>query len=245
MPHPFQLTWNPADQQAALLLVMVTAAYLTYHYALAADRFRARLGGVMGPEALEIASVSRQRIYGGLLLGGASLLTVLVGLGESPQAYGLGAPDWTATAAWFVGLGVILMPVLQKAARRPQQWLTYPQMRLGHWDRRRWWINTLSWGVYLLGYEFFFRGILLFWLVAHLGVWGGILTMNALYAFAHLNKDAGETWGSALIGVLFALMTLQTGAIWAAFAVHWLIATCSETFAIRANPALRWQETTD
>jgi membrane protease YdiL (CAAX protease family) len=233
------LTWTPADLSAALMLGMTTASYLIYHYGLHADRFRRRIGTSQGPEQVEIASVGRQRVLGGLLLGLAPLLTITLGLGESPSRFGLAAPDWGLTAIWVIGLSVILVPILRQAARKPAHWLSYPQMRLGHWDRRRWWTNTLSWGVYLLGYETFFRGALLYWLIAQMGTWPGILTMNALYAFAHLNKDAGETWGSALMGILFAVMTLHTGGIWAAFAVHWLIATCSESFAIQANPALR------
>jgi membrane protease YdiL (CAAX protease family) len=232
------LTWTPADHQAVLMLGMTTAVYLGYHYGLAADRFRRQLGVSLGPEEVEIASIVRQRVLGGLLLGLAPLATLVLGLHASPLRYGLAIPDAVATATWVGAMAVVLLPILRTAARNPHRWATYPQMRIAHWDRRRWWTNTLSWGVYLLGYEIFFRGVLLYWLIGQMGVWPGILTMNALYAFAHLNKDAGETVGSALMGIVFALMTLQTGAIWAAFTVHWLIATCSETFAIRANPAL-------
>jgi membrane protease YdiL (CAAX protease family) len=218
---------------------MATVVYLGYRYGLQAERCRRRLAGRMAPAALEITAVVRQRVLGGLLLGLPLIATIVLGLGHSPGRYGLGTPDWASTMAWVAGMAVILVPILRVAARQPHHWQTYPQMRLARWDRRRWWTNTLSWLVYLLGYECLFRGVLLSWLVAELGTWPGILTMNALYAFAHVDKDAGEAWGSAVMGVLFAVMTLQTGAIWAAVAVHWLIAAGSESFAIRANPALR------
>lgn len=231
------LTWTPADHDAALVLGMATAAYLTYHYHLHADGFRRRFASAADPDAVEIASVVRQRVAGGLLLGLAPILTLTLALGQPPATYGLAVPDWGRTLAWVGGLLAVLVPILRQAARKPDHRQRYPQMRLGHWDRRRWWTNTLSWGVYLLGYETFFRGALLFWLIGRMGVWPGILTMNALYALAHLNKDAGETWGSAVMGVLFAIMTLTTGGIWAAVIVHWVIATCSETFAMASQPA--------
>ncbi|HSO36690.1 MAG TPA: CPBP family intramembrane glutamic endopeptidase [Labilithrix sp.] len=231
--------WTPAERQTVVMVTMTTFVYLAYHYGLSADRFRARLRARLGPDELEIASVARQRVLGGLLLGLAPALTLGL-LGAPPLRHGLGRADWASSLGWVAALTAIVLPILARASRSPRQWATYPQMRITAWNRRRWWQSTLCWGVYLLGYEYFFRGALLFWLVDHVGVWPGIVIMNGLYTFAHLNKDVGETVGSAFMGVVFAAMALHTGAIWAPFALHWIIATASETFAIRANPALRW-----
>ena len=51
----------------------------------------------------------------------------------------------------------------------------------------------LGWFIYLFGYELLFRGILLFPLVAAIGVWPAIGVNIALYSATHIPKGVEET----------------------------------------------------
>lgn len=228
--------WPPAGLVIAYLAIGLI--YPVYHYALQAPQWRRRLATRYGDERLELASVLAQRIVGGLWLALATLGAATL-LDLSPSRLGLAAGAPLLTLAWVLAPAVLLLPLIARGAAQPRRHALYPQMRITHWSRRRQGLNALAWGAYLFGYELFFRGLCLVWLVQHFGFWPGVLASSALYAYAHLHKDAGETFGSLAMGVLFALMTLHSGSLWAALLLHWLIAVTGEQSAIVSNPALR------
>lgn len=232
------MNWTWPAAHSLIAFAAISLIYLIYHYALQAPQWRARWAQTRSEDALEAASVYAQRVLGGLWLGGTALAAGWA-LGLSPAVIGLGAGDVPRSALWVLGGAALLLPLIVRAASRPAHWALYPQMRVGHWPRRRQALNALAWMVYLLGYEILFRGLCLQYLVVQFGPWPGIFFSSALYAYAHLHKDAAETFGSVLMGVVFALMTLDTGAIWAAFLLHALIAIGGEQTAILRNPALR------
>lgn len=214
---------------------MITASlvYWAYHYHANAARYRRRWGASLEEQVAQVRGYSFQRVMGMVLLG---VVPVLVGWGlwgRSLGAYGvtLGV-DWGLTALWVVGAYGVLGPLLWAAARGTQHQAMYPQMRVEAWTRALWVQNAGTWALYLLGYEVFFRGFLLVPMVEHFGVWPAIGVNTALYVYAHLPKDAGETLGCVVMGVVFALMALTTGGIWAPWLAHVLVAVSSEAWAV-------------
>lgn len=71
--------------------------------------------------------------------------------------------------------------------------------------------------------EIGYRGYVLQNLACRLPLWGAIPLMAVLFAFVvHFNKLSPVLVGTAiLIGILFALTRLATGAIWFAIGLHW------------------------
>ncbi|HEY0914600.1 MAG TPA: CPBP family intramembrane glutamic endopeptidase [Solimonas sp.] len=230
--------WTLPEWRTALAFAGISLIYPVYHYALQAPQWRARFAHRYGGDRLEIASVLAQRYAGGLWMALASLAMALA-VGLSPAALGLGLGDPLRSLGWLLAVALPLLPLIARGAAQPKRWGMYPQMRLQQWSRRRQGLNALAWGGYLLGYEIFFRGLCLVWLTQQFGFWPGILASSALYAYAHLHKDAGETFGSVAMGIVFALMTLHSGSIWAAVILHWLMGVAGEQSAILRNPALR------
>ncbi len=223
--------WNMPDVSTVVAFAGISLIYPVYHYALQAPQWRRRLGTRYQGDSLELASVLGQRYLGGLWLGGAAL-AVAWGAGLSPSALGLGTGDPLRGLLWLLVIGVILLPLIARGAAQPHRQHVYPQMRLQRWTPNRQWHNTLAWGGYLLGYELFFRGLCLIWLTQQFGFWPGIFASSALYAYAHLHKDAGETFGSVALGIVFALMTLHSGSIWPAVILHVLMGAVGEHSAI-------------
>ncbi len=93
------------------------------------------------------------------------------------------------------------------------------------------WDNLTGWAMYLLGYEFLFRGVLLFGSLQIMGPFEAIVLNTALYAFAHLPKGNTETIGAIPFGIVLCLATIQTGSIWTAFFLHYLLAGASTIFS--------------
>jgi len=122
-------------------------------------------------------------------------------------------------------LATILIPLGAINAKGKEHLAMYPQVRMVRWNLREYSTNILSWGLYLLGYEFLFRGILFLGLLPFVGLYPAVFINTILYAGAHLYKGKKETLGSIPLGIILCLITAQTETIWTAFAVHWIMAS--------------------
>ena len=208
---------------------------------LAAARFQARLEdkGVPAIEA-QTSGVLLRRVSAGALLGiGMVVAEALAGI--EPIGEGLRTPPGFSTAAWLAGTLAILGPILWASGRTASVQANQPEVRAPTQSPDMVLRGWIAWAIYLLGYEYLFRGALLFGLAATLGTWPALAITTALYALVHLPKPMlGETLGSVAMGFVFGAMALGTGAIWAPWLLHLGIVVITETSSGRANPAIRW-----
>ena len=133
---------------------------------------------------------------------------------------------WTTTdTKYTLILAALLIPIGALNSKGKEHLAIYPQVRMLKWNPIEYLSNISSWGIYLLGYEFLFRGILFLGLIPFVGLYPAIVINTVLYALAHLYKGKKETLGSIPLGIVLCIITAQTETIWTAFAVHWLMAT--------------------
>jgi membrane protease YdiL (CAAX protease family) len=137
---------------------------------------------------------------------------------------------------WTLGLSVLVIPLVHFSARKPKNLVNYPQIRAKVWTKKMVYMNALGWFLYLFGYEFLFRGVLLFPLIEPLGVWPAIAVNIALYSATHIPKGLDETIGAIPLGLVLCLLTLSSGTIWIAFFVHVAMAWTNTFTALRFNP---------
>ena len=102
-------------------------------------------------------------------------------------------------------------------------------------------LNLLGWAIYLFGYEFLFRGILLFPLAETVGVWPAIAVNIALYSATHIPKGLDETLGAIPLGLVLCWLTLASGTIWIAFLVHVAMAWTNSLTALKHHPDIHYQ----
>jgi len=157
--------------------------------------------------------------------------------------YGLRFDSFTRvyTVAWTVILSLLVMPAAFFSARKPANLVNYPMIRARIWTRETVIINTIGWALYLLGYEFLFRGVLLVPLAEVLGVWPAVAVNVALYSATHIPKGLAETIGAAPLGLVLCLLTLNSGTIWIAFLVHLAMALTNSFTALKYNPDMKYQ----
>jgi membrane protease YdiL (CAAX protease family) len=151
--------------------------------------------------------------------------------------------NWGLQMSWAAdGLGlvaaVVLMvtPILFFGAKKGKNWAVYPQLRTPTWNRSLLLKNQVTWVIYLTGYEFFFRGYILFSVYEPMGFWGAIWLTTLIYVCVHLPKNVYETIGCIPIGLLFGYVTLQTNSIVPAVLSHVWIACTNDLVSFRANP---------
>jgi membrane protease YdiL (CAAX protease family) len=198
---------DPGSRHVLLVVVVATAAFLAHHYGPWRER------------------VHLSRFAGALLLGGPALFW-------RPGA--LGVPMLVPGAA-FLGFVLLLLPIVALSARRPESWKHYPEDRRDRWDAGAFGRNAASWAAYLVGYELFFRGLLLLTLADAYGPWPALALTTSIYAAAHFHKPAGEALGTLPMGFAFGLATLASGSVWPAIVGHLAIALTNDAVAIRAR----------
>jgi membrane protease YdiL (CAAX protease family) len=143
------------------------------------------------------------------------LLTVFL-FRESPKNYGFTFGDWKLGLA-YTALGILLMaPVIYLLGRYSGNMRIYYTGLL----------SGLPWTTFLdlIGWEFFFRGWILFTYLRRFG--HDALWLHAVpFALAHIGKPDVETLSTIFGGFAFGWVAYRTKSFFWPFLIHWFIST--------------------
>lgn len=173
-----------------------------------------------------------QRISGFVVLGIIPALMVLYYFNIPLESVGHRATNLTLTFGYSAGLGVLILFISRQNAWKKREKSLYPQIKTGKWTPALIILNAITWAMYLLGYEFFFRGFMLYVMAEYWPVWLSILMNTVLYSLAHLHKNLQEVLGAIPFGIVLCLITLQTENFYTAFILHCLLAISTDSFSI-------------
>jgi len=143
------------------------------------------------------------------------LAIILLGFGEHPRLYGFTLGDWRAGIVITLLAIILISPVLWIVARGGSMQAYYGAQRAG-----------LPWSTLLelVGWEFFFRGFILFAYARRYGP--DALWLQAVpFALAHIGKPAVETLTTIFGGFAFGWLAYRTRSFVYPFLLHWYIAT--------------------
>jgi membrane protease YdiL (CAAX protease family) len=129
---------------------------------------------------------------------------------------------------------VMLLFVNQKANRQNNSL----QIELTDWNIQLFLLNAFGWIIYLIGYEFLFRGILLFECYNSFGFWPAIAINIAIYSAIHMVNGKEQTTGALIFGVIACYLTLSRGTILIPIFMHISLSVFSDYFTIRYNDNL-------
>jgi membrane protease YdiL (CAAX protease family) len=148
-----------------------------------------------------------------VLLAVVPLVVLRVGFGVRPRDVGVQLGDWR----WglrFVGVGVVVAtPLVYLSAMDPAFQAEYPLTKLAGQSLGTWVLWELTYLVYYVGWEVYFRGALLFGLQERLGTGGALLFQTAISTLVHIGKPVGELIGAAPAGLIFGAAALRSRSI--------------------------------
>jgi len=155
----------------------------------------------------------------------APLCVIVLFFHENPKAYGFGFGDWKAGIALTL-LGMLVMtPVIYYLGSRDLSMKTYYASH----------INGLPWTTFLdlIGWEFLFRGWILFGYARRFG--HDALWLQAVpFALAHIGKPELETLSTIFGGFAFGWVAYRTKSFIYPFLIHWYISTLIIVVATRS-----------
>jgi membrane protease YdiL (CAAX protease family) len=168
-----------------------------------------------------------------VLLGIVPLAVMRGGFGVRPAALGIRVGD----ARWglrFVLVGmVVVTPVIYASSFDPAFQREYPLTKLAGQSVTTWVLWELTYLLYYLGWEAYFRGTLLFGLRERLGAAGALAFQTAISTLVHLGKPLGETLGAAPAGFLLGAAALRSGSVLWPLLLHWYLGALMDVLSFR------------
>jgi membrane protease YdiL (CAAX protease family) len=214
-------------------IILVCLLFLLYHLIniqKLAIRFSLRSG--QSPVFLFFA----EKIKGLILFGVIPFLLIAA-------VSGLKTAENTLTSGnswryWYILL--IFLPVISFLSFNFSKKKTirerYPRTARKKWTLKYCIIFISGWIIYILGYEFLFRGVL--WQVCYkaFGFWVAIAVNVVIYAAVHLDQGLLMSLRAIPFGILLCLITFLTGSFLFAFLIHSWMASNYQTFLIYNDP---------
>ncbi|RZT95767.1 CAAX prenyl protease-like protein [Ancylomarina subtilis] len=217
-----------------VLLYVVLGISLNSYLLTFAKPFRFLLAKYSGETAAR-RSVYLQRIMGMFFYGIVPLAIVLMLLHGSLRDYGTVLSEPLTTLLWGILFAAIIIPLTLYNAKSPSNLAVYPQIRSKKWTLSTLLISGLTWAGYLLCYEFFFRGFLLFACLREFGTVPAVAINMLIYSIAHIPKGKLETIGAIPLGLVLCVLTISTESIWFAFLAHVIMALSNEWISLYHN----------
>lgn len=238
------LSWKNSDLHTFLPVLLSLVFFVIYWFTAQSIKIKQLFYSKHDFDQASVKHIFFTKYFGFLSMGVAPTVICLLLLPEYSLAdYGLTFIPETSifSLVWTLGLTALVVPLAYISAKKPKNLVNYPQIRAKEWTTKIVIINALGWALYLFGYEFLFRGTLLFPLVDSIGVWPAIAVNIGLYSATHIPKGLDETIGAIPLGLVLCLLTLASGTIWIAFLVHVAMAWTNSFTALKFHPEIHYK----
>lgn len=179
------------------------------------------------------------KLSGIIFTGIIPLIFFLWILNLSPSRIGLVAGRTAGYWYILVILIIITLTVSFYSSKSPLIRARSPELRLKDWYPGHVVLSAAAWVLYLLGYEFLFRGVLWFLCYEAFGFWPALTINLFLYSLVHLPQGVRMAAGTIPVGVIFCLLSFLTGSFLPAFIIHSFIAVSTELFCLYHEPDVR------
>lgn len=242
---PIDLTLGESDPVIIIPVLFTILFFMIYWFISQSGSIRNWFYGRSDHDTAAVRHFLFAKILGFTLMGLIPLILILILLpGYSLADMGLTFRVENPSFSLTIAAGLLLLAVFSagKAARNAKDHDHFPQIRAKVWTTETALANIAGWGVYLLGYEILFRGILLMALADHLGIWPAIAVNIALYAAAHIPQGPRDAFGAIPVGLIFCLVTLASGTVFIAFLVHLSMALTNCFTSMKHHPDMSFRK---
>jgi len=236
----FQNSMDLTFPQASIAIAVSLIAYLLYYYIAHSETLLKQFNEKFDKRKSQIFTVLFQKIIGFVFMALIPGIAFYFVFDLDFTSIGITWYHFINNWLIFLILAAILIPVNYFAAQNPVNLGRYPQMRIKEWTCPVYLANMSGWTLYLISYEYLFRGILLFSTYEAFGLWPAIAINVAIYSAIHMVNSRGEAIGAIIFGTITCLMTIWSGTILLAIAAHIFLALSHESFAIKFNSEMNF-----
>ncbi len=123
---------------------------------------------------------------------------------------------------------VLWMAYVGSSAESMQMEYPLAKSTMQHWPL--FFMVEIFYLVFYLGWEFLFRGFMLFGLEKHYGPIAAILIQTIPSAIVHIGKPAYESFGAIFAGLVFGFLAIRTRSMFYPLIIHAIIGIANDLF---------------
>ncbi len=157
------------------------------------------------------------------------LILIKYAFKEKTKKYGLEFGDVKFGLKFTAIAIVLLIPILIIVALLPDLQATYPGARSVIGRLKPFLLIEFFYMLYYIGWEFFFRGYMLFGLKEKFGNLAAILIQTIPSCLMHIGKPEVEILGSIAAGIIFGYLAIRTRSILYPLLIHLFIGVFTDT----------------
>jgi membrane protease YdiL (CAAX protease family) len=218
--------------EGAAVVVVGTLLLILFHENCSSGDFRTHFSRYFGASAWK-GLYPAFYWYGCslLVLGLVPLLFGRLALGVPLREWGVGLGDYKFGLKAVLVMYLLFLPVLILVSTGSAFQAKYPLFPDANRTVLHLVVYQLAYAVYFIGWEFIFRGFLLFGLKPHIGFWA-VFVQTIPFAILHFGKPQIETIAAVFAGILLGYLALRTRSFWYGWLLHASIATTNDLLAL-------------
>ena len=205
----------------AVISILYVAVSVFMYYIIRSRELVARLIGSEKPDSLHVFFLVK---IAGLIIFGIIPFIVLI-LSTGLKVQGELLTPGSSGQYWYI-LPVVFFVITflsYSTSRKKNNAINRPSDKLKSATPKYGFVTISGWVLYILGYEYLFRGILWISCYEAFGFWVAFTINVILYVLAHTDQGYFMTLGAFPFGILLCYLTFLTGSFLFAFLVHsWL-----------------------
>jgi uncharacterized protein len=144
--------------------------------------------------------------------------------------FGTGLGDWKFGLAAVLTLYFAFLPVLVAVSYTEDFQSKYPLFSEVNKSALHFIVYQAAYAIYFIGWEFVFRGFMLFGLKPALGFYA-VFIQTIPFAVMHFGKPQAETISAVFAGVLLGYLAIRARSFWYGWLLHSLIAITNDVLA--------------
>ncbi len=225
-------TLKEGDWKVKILLLSVPVILLVYIYHGMDEAFARYFSHLSNLYYFDIYRYVYQFLATLVLFFLFPLIIIKLIFKEKLKNYGLSLGDKRYGLRFIIiTIPLIVTPIIILASRMPQVRAEYPLSKLVQDNASVFLLYELSYVLlYYVGWEFFFRGYMLFGLREKFGDTYAILLQVIPSALLHFNKPESEFLGSIILGIVLGYLALRTRSILYPLIIHSCIGVFTDLF---------------
>ncbi|HPE35256.1 MAG TPA: CPBP family intramembrane metalloprotease [Bacteroidales bacterium] len=235
-----EMTSGSGNNLFYFAIIATLAGHFTYHFVSQAQQVREWLSARYADSRFWVRWIFFQKSVGFLFMGFLPAIFYILFYDGHITDFGLTYNHIITNWHFLLGLPALMVFISFFAARSKKQQEIYPQMRIKRWTKMQFFVNAVGWIIYLMAYEYLFRGLFLFAGVDLFGIWPAIFINVAVYSAVHMHKGIAETLGAVPFGIVACWLTLTTGTFLVSAFAHIGMAVSMEFFAIKFNKEMQF-----
>jgi len=218
--------------QPVAILLLSTVVLILFHENGNSQFFRQHFGRYFGPSSY--GSLYPALYWFGcsfVMLGAIPLLIGRFGLKQPIRDWGVGLGDWKTGLLVTGAFYLLFLPVLIYVSTQPAFQAKYPLFPAATKSFWHFVLYEAAYAVYFIGWEFIYRGFMLFGLKPKLGYYA-VFIQTIPFAIMHFGKPQAETLAAVGAGVILGYLALRTRSFWYGWLLHAAIAFTNDLLAI-------------